>query len=238
MSFRRGCWGRLLRRPLLLAVLLALPVLGEWPRWVITGKGYREDRPVARPLAYFTENPWLHNEADWERTPGDEGKKSRTELKPVGTFAGFPVFDLFYFFDGSTEPRWKSILVKTGADAYQEIHHDHPIEARLKASFALTVGKDRYVCVVDNLFQSYLEEQCYWIGPSGSVRVDLQPIWDAAQKVAAPGKEIVPFGMGAERTFSVGRMFVTYYGRGEKGVEVWFSLARGRLRVTKAVADP
>ncbi len=122
---------------LLFLTALSLPMTGQWQRLVFSGKGGSEDVPAEHPLSYYTANPFLRDDGDdlcLLCTPDGKAKSAerysiRTEVKPVGVLAGYPIVDILYYV-GSREVnadlsdiKWKSILVQVGPDRFREIFH-------------------------------------------------------------------------------------------------------------------
>ncbi len=225
----------------------------DWPRMVITPKGAHVDTPVAQPLKYFTDFPWLRDEdGDFcylckpeERLARAKAEKTRADVKLVGKIGRFTVYDIFYYFGDEEEPGWKSIVVQTGLNAYREIYHDQPNEGRPNPSFLVHADKQPVLCVVDNVYRWDAEEQCFWFNPDGLVRIDFAPIWKAAQKAAPTGRRVWEYAVKAKTTFR--NMVLPVALRDQdtgnccdvKGVvNVHFRLDQGRVIVMDARFDP
>jgi hypothetical protein len=124
---------------LLFLAALSLPATGQWQRLVFSGKGGSDvrDVPVEHPLSYFTANPFLRDDGDdlcVLCTPEGKAKSAqhysiRTEVRTVGTLAGYRIVDVFYYVGSRemnadlTDVKWKSILVQVGPDRFREIFH-------------------------------------------------------------------------------------------------------------------
>jgi hypothetical protein len=121
---------------LMLSVLFAPTASAQWSRWVSSGKGGHIDDPPAHPLHYFTDNPYVLD--DGGDLCGDCSLAGRnlsalryiveSDVRPVGALAGLNVVDVFYRIGRREDGKpasvdWKSILIQTGPDRYQEIFH-------------------------------------------------------------------------------------------------------------------
>jgi hypothetical protein len=236
-------------KSLLLISLLAMPATAEWPRLVIN-QGMRVDHPGTHPLKYFTEFPWRQSngepcspcspkDMDWARA-----NKARVELKLVGRVHGFDVHDLFYSLGDDPRPGLKSILVQTGLDAFQEIYHDEPNEGRPNPSFLAKASNDTLLCVADYVYRWDAEEECFWFGADGIVRLDFTPIWRAAQNAVPAGRSIWEYGLKAKETFdamtlAVGIRYKESNRCCDLGVvSVRFELNQGRVIVIGTEFDP
>ncbi|MBI2686478.1 MAG: hypothetical protein HYX27_09200 [Acidobacteria bacterium] len=196
-------------KPLLLVVLMAAPSFAGWPRSVITPKGDRVDKPKAHDLEYFTAYPSLRDEdggfcylcAEEKRLEEAKKEKARAEVRRIGKLSGFTAFDVFYYFGEDPRPAWKSIIVQTGPDLYQEIYHDQPNEGQPNPSFIVKAGNAALLCVADNVYRWDAEEDCFWFGPTGVVRLDFSPVWKAAQRAAPAGRRVWEYGLKGKTTF-------------------------------------
>lgn len=106
---------------------------------------------------------------------------------------GLPIYDVFYRFKAEGAVDWKSILVRTGPNAYREIYHCEPtqVDARALPSVIVRVGGDlllnsRYIAGGN---KGIYGDDYYYFGKAGPARVDFQPIKAAA-------KVVLPEGMG------------------------------------------
>lgn len=109
----------------LLCLSTTAPLAAEWHRIVQSGKGDSKDISAAHPLAYFTQNPFLRDDAG-SLCPncGPEGKanialhyKANVKVRHVGVIRGLPILELDYNFtagEGTFTSDWISILIKTG----------------------------------------------------------------------------------------------------------------------------
>src|ERR1700691_1767340 len=115
-----------------LAVLMTMPTLAAWERYVNTRE--LPDSPPPHPLAYFRVHPCLRSDrkdrvlqcfADG-KPPSTTFKLIRTELIEAGKIGSFDVWDLNYFFDaGHSDINYfdmRSVLVQTGSDEFHEIY--------------------------------------------------------------------------------------------------------------------
>jgi hypothetical protein len=220
--------------------------MAAWERLVITPKGNQVDAPEPHPLAYFTQYPSLLDESGdfcYLCTPERrfvEAKKikSRTAVKLIGTVNGFAAYDVFYYFNDHDRPDWKSILVQTGPRSYREIYHDQPSEGYGNPSFLLKAGRETLLGVVDNVYRWDNQEEYFWFGADGVVRLNFAPVWEAAQKIAPKGREIWGHDLNGPVNFptltiSVGLRFSSNGHCCDVGViQVKFKLDRGRVLVT------
>ncbi len=233
-------------------VWFALAANADWPRLVITPKGADLDTPGAQSLKYFTEYPLLRDESgDFcylckpeERLARAKEEKSRADLKLVGRIGRFSAYDIFYYFGDDQEPAWKSIVVQTRPNSYQEIYHDQPSEGQPNPSFLVHASKEPLLCVVDNVYRWDAQEECFWFAVDGVVRIDFTPIWKAAQKAAPAGRRVWECGLKAKTTFEnmtlpVGIRYEENSRCCDKGVvNVRFKLDHGRVIVINAKFDP
>lgn len=195
---------------LLLILCFALTANAQWPRVVITPKGGQVDAPPSQPLKYFTELPWLRDEGGEfcylctpeERLAQAKAAVARADVQFVAKIGRFNVYDIFYYFADDPTPGWKSIVVQTGADRYQEIYHDQPNEGIPIHSFVVRAGKEPLLCVVDNVFRWDEQEDCFWFSATGAVRVDFSPIWNAAQQTVQGRHAVWDHHLGARANFA------------------------------------
>lgn len=171
-----------------------------WQRHVQSGKGDSFDSPRPHPLAYFTRNPFLRDDADQfcsACTQSDKAAmrsrhKFRTEVRKVGKLYGFTVYDVFYSFDDDIATKqidWKSILVEVSPGQFREIYHLQPIAGQIKPSFFLKVGAEEILVTRDLIpgtGNNYYEDY-FWLSPSGAARIDIEAIIKAVQSVLPPG---------------------------------------------------
>lgn len=119
----------------LLVAGLSIPATAQWQRLVFGAKGNIIDAPSEHPLAYFTANPFLRDEADdlcglcTAEYESAQHYSIRAEVKPVGALAGYRIVDVLYYVGSRelnaklTDVKWKSILVQVGPDRFKEIFH-------------------------------------------------------------------------------------------------------------------
>jgi hypothetical protein len=180
---------------ILLIVLLTIPATAEWQRRVVTPKGERLDSPPSHPLSYFTQYPSLRDEdhdfcylcSPEKSLAVAKQRKDRAEVKLVGRVREFEVYDVFYFFDEKAEPDWKSILIKTQPGQYREIWHYQRVEGGIWPSYLLRVGNETLLGLSDDCYKQQVIQEYYWFGKDGPVRIDLSPIWKAAEAVVPEG---------------------------------------------------
>lgn len=232
-----------------LMVLLSMPAAAEWPRLVIN-QGKTVDHPGAHPLKYFTEFPWRQNNGEpcspcsSDDRAWAKANKARVQLILVGRVRRFNVHDLFYYLGDDPKPAMKSILVQTGSDAFQEIYHDQPSEGQPNASFLVKAGNDTLLCVADNVYRWDAEEECFWFGTDGIVRLDFGPVWKAAQKAIPSSRRIWEYNLKATTSFDnltipVGIRYDESSRCCDRGVvNVRFKLDRGRVVVVRTSFDP
>jgi hypothetical protein len=238
-------------KPLLLALLMAAPSVAEWPRFVITPKGDRVDKPEAHDLKYFTEHPSLRDESgdfcylctEEQRLAEAKKDKAKAEVRKIGKLSRFTAFDVFHYFGEDPRPAWKSIIVQTGSDLYQEIYHDQPHEGQPNPSFIVKAGKELLLCVADNVYKWDAEEDCFWLGTKGVVRLDFSPVWKSAQRATPAGRRVWEHGLRAKTTFNnltlpVGIRHEESSRCCDRGVvNVKFKLDHGRVVVVGAEFD-
>ena len=148
----------------LLSLVVSLPASSQWQRVMMSGKGTVTDTPAPHPLRYFTANAFLRddgNELCTRCTPEGKaesaGKYSiRSTAKPVGSLAGYSVFDVLYYVSEKENPslnevKWKSILVRVGPDRYREIFHleNSFSTISIQASQIVQTGPERVLVTMD-----------------------------------------------------------------------------------------
>lgn len=118
----------------LLCLSIAAPLTAEWKRIVQSGKGDSIDTSISHPLAYFTQNPFLRDDAASLCTDCTaEGKASsalryraNVDVRHIGLISGLPILEVDYTFTNKNDDfilRWISLLVGTGPQTYNEIYH-------------------------------------------------------------------------------------------------------------------
>jgi hypothetical protein len=236
---------------IVLLVLLAIPAAAQWQRRVLTPKGERTDTPLSHPLSYFTQYPSLRDEDRdfcYLCTPEKslavaKQRHDRAEVTEVGKVREYSIYDVFYFFDDSEEPSWKSILISTQPNQYREIWHYQRNEGGIWPSFLVEVGNEILLGLQDDCYKQDVIQEYYWFGKDGPIRVDLAPIWEAAKAVVPEdttvdveydGRTDLPEG-----TMNVGLIKKPAWRCCTEGVvEVKFSLNNGRVVVNRARLDP
>jgi hypothetical protein len=233
-------------------MLLALPATAEWPRLVSTPKNRWVDAPKPHPLAYFTQYPSLRDEAgDFcylctaeKRLAEAKKTKARAKIRLIGTLNGFPVYDVFYYFGSDEKPDWKSIVVKTGRDSYREIYHDQPTQGLVNPSFLVKAGPDTLLGLIDDLYRWDEVEEYFWFEADGIIRLNFEPVWQAAKKAIPPDRSIWASHLSGPSNFpgltiSVGITYPDNYRCCAKGVvKVKFKLDRGQVVVMGTSFDP
>lgn len=189
-------------RCMVLGVALLIPAAGQWQRLVISGKGESRDVPEPHPLSYFTDNPFLRDDADDLCTacsPEDKARSAekysiRTTTKPVGVLAGFNIVDVLYQMSPRNDPTfavpgdradWKFVLVQVGPDRYREIFHLQWVSRTL--SHIIQSGNERVLVSMDpdggnggGCFEGY-----WWFDQAGPHELDFSRV-ETAIKNAVP----------------------------------------------------
>ncbi len=248
-----------MRAHFLIVLLLGSLVPGvtaqaPWQRMVGSGKGISFDTPVAHSLSYFIGDPFLRDDGyDFcgACTPQDKATahskhKFRTELKKVGELGGYPIYDLFYFFDdhiGTGEIDWKSILVSVSPGQFHEIYHLQPPSAQITPSFLLKAGGEE-ILATRNLIPgtgNQYDEAYWWFGAAGPVRIDIESISDVLSSILPAG-----FGVWKGGALDMGTLTFrsSVWRTGDANccptggaVTLQFRLDGGRLVVTKKNYD-
>lgn len=167
-----------------------------WQRHIQSLKGDSFDTPQPHPLAYFTRDPFLRDDADEfcnDCTPRGKASvhlwhKFKTEVRKVGTLSGFGIYDLFYRFDehvGTKEIDWKSIVVEVSPGQFREIYHLQPIAALIEPSFFVKAGSGEILGTRDLIpgtGNNYYEDY-FWLSPLGATRINIEAIGEAVQSV-------------------------------------------------------
>ncbi len=179
----------------LLCMSIAAPLAAEWKRTVQSGKGDSTDTPTAHPLAYFTQNPFLRDDASSLCTDCTaEGKassapnyKANVDVRHIGIISGLPVLEVDYAFTNKNDDftlRWISILVETAPRAYNEIYH---LEADGGIALPIQLSRIVHVSGGDVLMISNSDGgngggcyEGYWrITASGNTPIDFSPLLKA-----------------------------------------------------------
>jgi hypothetical protein len=174
--------------------------VGLWQRHILSGKGDSFDTPQPHPLAYFTRDPFLRDDADEfcnDCTPRDKATvhlqhKFKTEVRKIATLEGFAIYDVFYRFDSHVDTKeidWKSIVVEVSPGQFREIYHLQPTEALIEPSFVVKAGSEEILGTHDLIpgTGSYYYEDYFWFSPAGAARIDIEEINQAAQSVLPTG---------------------------------------------------
>ena len=190
----------------MLAIALLVPALGQWQRVVMSGKGQSRDVPAPHPLRYFTDNPFLRDDADdlcTACTPENKARSAdqysiQSTTKPVGVLAGFHIVDVLYQVsprNGSTwigpgQVNWKFILIQVGPDRYREIFHLQAFyfTASLTPSRIIQSGGERVLATMDPVGGNGGEcwEGYWWFDHAGPHALDFSRV-ETAIKNAVPG---------------------------------------------------
>lgn len=248
----------------MLFVAPLVAVASDWQRIIaITfGAGSRVDSPTPHELAYFTEFPEqrdleedacrLCDPKEKAKTIASLKKRMRAGITRVGMVKGFEIFDVFYphvpnpspgSLEHWMEPVWKSILVKVGADQYQEIYHYQGIEQE-SVTPSILMGP-----VLKTEFHpgsmGMREEEYFWFDESGPTHVEMAPIMEAAQRAMPadvspyPWKGLVSSYVSPSLILKVPTLSARFShccGPGEAEVKV--VLRNGKIAVTSARYDP
>ena len=164
-------------------------------------------------------------------------------MRLVGTVRGFAVYDVLYFFGDDEKASWKSILVRTQPGQYREIWHYQLNEGEIWPSYLVKVGQETLFGLEDDCYKQDTIQQYYWFGADSPVRVDLNPIWEAAKK-AVPKDTAVWGGYDGRVDFPAGRMQVglitepDWHCCNRGTVDVEFKLRSGNPVVTKTSFNP
>jgi hypothetical protein len=181
----------------------------EWSRLVLTAKGERVDRPKEHSLQYFTEYPWLRDESgdvcpcsQEERVAVAKRLKGTADVRLIGRINGLAIYDVLYHVSAEeVGPGWKSILVKTSADAYTEIFHEQRNQGEINPSFLVKAGTDLVLGIVDQQYRLDQVEYYWWFDFEHAVLLDFKPVWEAAQKVVPEGTSVLKSHLNAKQTF-------------------------------------
>jgi hypothetical protein len=198
---------RLLRRFIGYSLLLLLPstVHAQWRRIVISAKGEFTDASAPHPLRYFTADPFLRDDGGdfCERcTPPDKERYVITsDVRPLGTLAGFPLFEILYTMSHRDKSQpdevdWKFILVQTGTNSYREIFHlqrGWPGPGTLTSAAIVKVGDENVLAThdSDNGNGGGCVEGYWWFDSSGPHQLDFSKLRDAIKSHVPPGATFV-----------------------------------------------
>jgi len=230
----------------LLVVILTSPLGAEWQRKGYSAKGDWKDTAHPHPLSYFTQNPFLLDDAnDFASTPEEKAAlplkmKARAEVRRFGVLGGFTVFDVLYFFEDKEAPDWNFVLVKTGTDEYREIVHIQRTQndQYVGPSQIVTCGKEQ---ILDKRAHAggnmgVLYGDYFGLGKDGPVILDVDgPILKAAEGAIPKGKHI--YGV-VQADFAALKATVPLQSWNERccsgSVEVKFRCDRNRIIATNA----
>jgi hypothetical protein len=190
---------RLAAMCLLYVTALSVSASAQWRRVVLGGKGISDDISAVHPLTYFTSNPFLRDDGmDLCISCTAVGKAKsalrfdiRTELKPVGSLAGYQIFDVLYYIspkgeESSDQVKWKSIVVQVAPNRYREIFHLQNFfsSTSINASRIVVSGTERVLASVDsdggNAGGCY--EAYWWLDASGPHALDFSRLVAAVQR--------------------------------------------------------
>jgi hypothetical protein len=119
-------------KPLLpLMLLMSIPAVGQWARYVTSGKEPWSEVAEAHPLSYFTHEAVLRNDNGQVGcsycTEVENAKvraEGRAEVSKVGKIGKYNVYDVYYYFDRSKPIAGaESILLETAPDGFREIFY-------------------------------------------------------------------------------------------------------------------
>jgi hypothetical protein len=181
---------------------MALPVVAQWNRTLYSGKGGSSDVPSPHSLGYFTRNPFLRDDGDdlcSRCSPADKAASARiytarSEVKPVGSLAGYRIVDVLYYIGARGEPspaqaKWKAILVQVGPDLYREIFHlsAYYTTISIAPSRIVQAGDERVLATMDSdggngggCWEGY-----WWFDRLGPHALDFSPL-EAAIRAGVP----------------------------------------------------
>jgi len=191
----------------LLVAGLSIPATAQWQRLVFGAKGNTIDAPTEHSLSYFTDNPFLRDEADdlcalctaEGKAKSAQHYSIRTVVKPVGVLAGCRIIDVLYYV-GSRElnaelsdVKWKSILVQVGPDRFKEIFHLSAFytTASIEPSRIIQSGSEQVLATMDSdggngggCWEGY-----WWFDKAGPHPLDFaglsKAIWERVPKQTA-----------------------------------------------------
>lgn len=116
---------------------------------------------------------------------------TRTRLSKVGTIGSFSVYDLFYYSNaGEASPYLRSILVGKSVSALHEIHtRENQFDGTLFATVIIRAGSDWLIkAKFDDGGKYHGGQEDYLILTDGGVvRLDFQPLFEAAKNILPPG---------------------------------------------------
>lgn len=181
-----------------------LPAPAQWQRIVFSGKGESTDVPAPHPLSYFTANPFLRDDGGdlcvvctlAGRAKAEQHYVITSEVKRLGSLAGFPVVQILYRVGprGGAEPaeiRWKFLLVQTGKDLFREIYHlqAYYVVPPLKPAEIVKVGDEQVLATDDTdggngggCWDGY-----WWFDSSGPHQLDFSAVRAAITKHVPSG---------------------------------------------------
>lgn len=177
----------------LLVVWPAAPARGQWQRTVMSGKGEFVDHPGAHPLAYFMADPFLRDDGQ-DLAGSARDYTFATDVRPVGSLAGFKIVDVFYrITPRGQEPKvsinWKSILVEAQPGAYREIFHLQVLQTEPTASRIVDAGNEAVLATMTSdggngggCFEGY-----WWFDASGPHALDFSEVTRAIAEALPPG---------------------------------------------------
>lgn len=226
-----------------------------WQRHIQSFKGDSFDTPQPHPLAYFTRDPFLRDDADEfciTCTPRDKASvhlrhKFKTEMRQIATLQGFAIYDLLYRFDNHVDTKeidWKSIVVEVSPGLFREIYHLQPTAALIEPSFVVKAGSEEILGTHDlipgtgnNFYEDY-----FWFSSAGAARIDIETIGEAM-------KSVLPKGYGVWKGGGLDMAALSYHNSVWKegdanccpsggAVDVRFRLDGSRVIVTSKNFDP
>jgi hypothetical protein len=167
--------------------VVALLLLLVWERQVSVNLDDWVDSPAMHSLAYFKDSACA-GRAPSQRKP--DCRPARTELTQVGSVGALAIYDLKYYLEeDSGRPDHvgaKSILVKSGTDAYREIyfHEGMGIVDGFTDTEVVNVGGQAILHETYDEGGMYhiLEDIVFSLDATGNKVMDLDPIYKAASK--------------------------------------------------------
>jgi len=241
----------------LLAILLLHPALqgeAQWWRSVNTGKGTWIDVPAARPMSYFRVDAALRNDSGRDEcsrcTAAEKTAKVReggvrVKVTRAGMIAGFPIYDVFYYWREETAPAARSVLVERGAGRYHELYYQQRVQddATIERVFFLNAGKERLLGIEGRVGGLYglTYDAYYWFDGKGPRWVDIESLWNAARKTAVPkGRHVYTGNFYGKSTMPALKLIVPLRDDNaarccaEGRVEVAFTIERGSVVVRES----
>lgn len=238
----------------LLAVALCIPATAQWNRVAFSGKGESQDIPVPHSLRYFTANPFLRDDGGdlcVDCSPQGRAKSAleysiQAVVQPVGVLAGYHILDVLYPVGkrsdpGSSDVKWKSILVQVGPDRYKEIFHLQAFYTTIsiKPSNIIASGNERVLATMDSdggngggCWEGY-----WWFDRAGPHPLDFSRV-EAAMQQRIP-KQTLFFGHCSDLDLK-SRLIHSGVQKSNPGCHAcdWVGEVTGRFRLAGPIAEP